>query len=137
MNKPSSFTGPEAAAYQIRRMREKLGMTQQQLADRAKIPQSMIAGIESGRLGNLCFSTLQKLGEALNCEAFVRLIPEKDPDLWLDERSTELARRIIAATSGSTAIELQLPDQKFIEAQLQKTKEDILKNHRSALWLEK
>ena len=88
------------------------------------------------RLPTLAEAGHQKLAEALNCEASVRLVPEKDLDALLDERSTELAREIIAATSGSTAIELQLPDQKFIDSQLQKTKEDILKYYRSALWQE-
>ena len=124
----------EIYAAQLKQTREKLGMTQEQLAGRAGVTQSMIAGIEAGRSNNLCMATIQKLAEALNCNAVIGLIPQKNLDAVLDERSTKLALEIISATSGSTAIELQLPDKAFIDSQLQKTKEDILKHHRSALW---
>ena len=123
----------EIYSSQLKQTREKLGMTQEQLARRAGVTQSMIAEMESGR-SNLCMVTIQKLAEALNCTAMIGLMPQKDPDAILDERSTKLALEIISATSGSTAIELQLPDKGFIDSQLQKTKEDILKYHRSALW---
>ena len=120
----------------LKQMREKLGMTQEQLAKRAGVTQSMIAEIESGKSNNLFIITIQKLAEALNCTAMIGLTPQKNLDAILDERSTKLALEIISATSGSTAIELQLPDKGFIDSQFQKTKEDILKYHRSALWQE-
>ena len=127
----------ETCFAQLKQMRKRLGMTQEQLAEKAKVSQGMVAEIETGRSKNPCISTLQKLAEAMNCNMMIGVFPLKDPDVYLDERSTELARRIIAVTSGSTAIEMQLPDKRFLEAQFQKTKEDILKNHRSLLWIEK
>ncbi|ERL66638.1 helix-turn-helix transcriptional regulator [Schleiferilactobacillus shenzhenensis] len=50
--------------------REKAGLTQQELADRAEVPQSTIARIERGR--NTSIDTLSKIAAALNLPLTVK-----------------------------------------------------------------
>jgi transcriptional regulator with XRE-family HTH domain len=63
---------------QIRTIREALGMTQTQLAERSGLTQSMIAGIETGERDNPSFATVNKLAEGLNCSFVSQLSPKKD-----------------------------------------------------------
>src|SRR3989338_546522 len=119
---------------QVRQLREMLGMTQAQLARRAGMSQSAIAEIEAGKRYDLRLSTIQRLSDGLNGRLFIGLLPESNIQALLDQRSGEIARNIVLATAGSAAIELQLPDQAFVAAQIEKTQKEILKKHRSWLW---
>ena len=119
---------------QVRGVREALGMTQTQLARRSGLAQSVIAEIEAGKRADLCLSTIKRLAAGLNCETLVQIIPEKNVAQLLDEQSTKIAKMIVATSSGSAAIELQLPEQNVIDEQVNQIKRDLLKKHRSALW---
>lgn len=52
-----------ASAAALMKAREAAGLTQQQLADKASVPQSTVARIESG--ANTSFDTLSKIAAAL------------------------------------------------------------------------
>ena len=118
----------------IRTIREALGMTQAQLAERSGMTQSMVAGIETGERNNPSFATINKLAEALNCSFISQLSPKKDIPVFLEEQSDRLARKIVAISSGSSAIELQSPSPKSVEEQILQIKKDLLGKHKSALW---
>jgi predicted DNA-binding mobile mystery protein A len=119
---------------QIRTIREALGMTQVQLAERSGLAQSMIAGIETGERSNPNFATVNKLAEALNCSFISQLSPNQDIPIFLEEQSDRLARKIVAISSGSSAIELQSPSPKAVEQQILEIKKDLLGKHKSSLW---
>ena len=123
-------------ADQIKGIREALGMTQAQLAERCGFSQSYIADIENGRRENLELSTVKKIAEGLRCSALVQIAPDKDINQILDEQSTQVAEKIVAITSGSAALERQLPNKKIIDEEIRATKKDLLEQHRSALWQE-
>ena len=119
---------------QVKQIRLALGMTQQQLATRCGLAQSAIAEIEAGKRESMTLPTIQKLADGLNCQFAPRLIPTKDIDTLREEQSAQLARKIISITSGSSAIELQLPSQAAIQKQIEDLKQDLLTKHESALW---
>ena len=121
-------------ADQIKGIREALGMTQGQLAERCGFSQSYIADIENGRRENLELSSVKKIAEGLRCSALVLIVPDKEINQILDEQSTQVAEKIVAITSGSAALERQLPDKKIIDEEIRATKKDLLEQHRSALW---
>lgn len=124
----------ETIGDQIKTIRRALGMTQAQLAERSGLAQSMIARIEKDEKWNPNFTTINKLAEALNCSFTGQLIPKKDIPIFLEEQSERLARKIVAISSGSFAIESQLPSQQVIEEQILQTKKDLLEKHKWALW---
>ena len=121
---------------QIKKIREALGMTQDQLAQRSNLQQSVIAEIEIGKRRDFCLSTLRKIAEALCCKSVIQMVPQKEISEILNERSEQITRKIVSATSGTTAIEMQLPDQKVVSEQFSEIKKDILKRHKSSLWRE-
>ncbi|MBI3313921.1 MAG: helix-turn-helix domain-containing protein [Candidatus Omnitrophica bacterium] len=119
---------------QVKQMRSVLGMTQQQLAERSGLAQSVIAEIENGNRENLTLPTIQKLAQGLNCRFIPQLIAEKDISVIREERSDYIARKIISISSGSAAIEMQLPTQDAIEKQVETLKQELLEKHGAALW---
>lgn len=123
----------QTLADQVRNMRLALGMTQEQLAERSGLTQSMIAEIENGKRANLSMTTIQKLAQGLNCHFIPQLMPYKDVSQILDEQSTQVAQKLISISSGSAAIEMQLPSQDAITRQIAELKKGLLE-HKSALW---
>lgn len=123
-----------ALGGQIRKIRTALGMTQEQLAERSGLAQSIIAEIEGGKRQNLGLFTIQKLAEGLNCKSLVQIIPEKEISQILDGRSTQVAQKIVSISSGSAAIEMQGPSPKAIQDEIREIKKDLLDKHRSRLW---
>ena len=121
---------------QIRQIREALGMTQQQLAERCQLHQSVIAEIESGKRKDLCLSTVKKLAMGLNCQTLIQIVPQKEIAQILDERSTDIAQKIVGMSSSSAAIEMQRPNQNIVNEQINEIKKDLLEKHKSALWQE-
>ena len=119
---------------QIRQLREALGMTQAQLAERSSMSQSVIAEIESGKRKDLCLSTIQRIAAGLQCNTTFELNLKKDIEKILDERSTELAKKLVSVTTSSSIIELQKPSDECIKREIQKCKKELLKNKRSFLW---
>ena len=119
---------------QVKQIRTALGMTQQQLAERSGLAQSAIAEIEGGKRERMTLPTIQKLALGLNSEFVPQLRPTKDIEALREEQSARVAQKIISMTSGSAAIELQLPSQKTIQRQIQELKEELLTKHESSLW---
>lgn len=54
--------------FDIRKMREKSGMTQEQLAKEANVNRSLLNQLETGKLTNTSTNTLEKIAKALHCE---------------------------------------------------------------------
>lgn len=54
--------------YRVKELREKLGMTQQELADKSGVSRGIIVRLESGLDVATMTSTLIKLADALECE---------------------------------------------------------------------
>ena len=119
---------------QVKQIRLALGMTQQQLAERSGLAQSVIAGIEAGKRESMTLPTIQKLAGGLNCQFAPQLILTKDVETLREEQSAHVAQKIISITSGSAAIEMQLPSQATIQKQTDDLKQDLLTRHSSSLW---
>ncbi len=52
--------------YKIRECREEMGISQEELAKRAKISRTTLSGLESGAIKTTTTDTLLKIAEALN-----------------------------------------------------------------------
>lgn len=117
---------------QIRLIREALGMTQKQLAGKIHTVQSAVAQMENG--SDFQISTLRKIAKALNCELLVSLVPKQEITALLDELSTEKAKKLVSASSGNAAMELQSPEKKYVELEIREMKEQILRKNKKILW---
>lgn len=61
----ATLGGMPVDAKVLKQRRESLGLTQQQVADAAHMPQQAYARIESGKRGNPSFKTVEALSDAL------------------------------------------------------------------------
>lgn len=52
--------------YKIRECREDMGLSQEELAKKAKISRTTLSGLESGAIKTTTTNTLLKIAEALN-----------------------------------------------------------------------
>lgn len=52
----------------IKDIREKAGLTQEALAEKAKVNRSLLNQLENGKLTNTSTNTLRKLADALDCK---------------------------------------------------------------------
>lgn len=52
--------------YKIRECREEMGISQEELAKRAKISRTTLSGLESGAIKTTTTDTLLKIADALN-----------------------------------------------------------------------
>lgn len=54
--------------FDIKTLREKSGMTQEELAKKANVNRSLLNQLETGKLTKTSTNTLEKLAKALNCD---------------------------------------------------------------------
>ena len=119
---------------QIYLLRSALGMTQKQLATRIKWQQGDIAKVENEQKSDVQISTLKKIAGALNCDLVLMMVPKSNIAEYVDMKSDQIARKLVAASSANMAMEIQKPEKDVIQAQIKELKEDIIKRRRSLLW---
>lgn len=119
----------------IRMLRQSLRMTQAQLAARARLPQSHLAVIESGKI-DLKLSTLRRLIAALQGELVVAARFRKAPESIVADRIREIARRKVARVTGTMALEKQEPSTEMTERLIQAEVDRMMNEASSEIWEE-
>lgn len=92
----------------IRAIRETLGMTTRQLAERLGMKQPSLTEMESSEAaGNITIKSLQRAAEALGCRLVYALIPIKPLTETMAERASQLAKQKLAAVAQTMRLEDQ------------------------------
>jgi transcriptional regulator with XRE-family HTH domain len=113
----------------IRILRNRLRMTQAELAKRAHITQPNLAAIESGRVDPQV-STLRRIYQGLWCDLTIEPRLKKPLDEILRGRARTVALKQLKHTMGTMALEDQAPDQDMFRRLLEKRTDDILHSGR-------
>lgn len=113
-------------------MRDRLSMSQRQLAKLAGIAQSTVTRIENEDI-KPNQNTLRKIFSAMGCDLALLPIPYQNLDSFLYEKAKKIAEARINYLESTTALENQKPDKKWREFALQNEIESLLKNP-SELW---
>ena len=117
----------------IKILRQKLDMTQDQLAKRSGIAQSHIAQIEKGKVDPQ-WGTLKRIFDALLCNLMVVPKPRYDLDQYKVELAQKAAEKKMRKLQGTMSLEKQDMDDETKSALLQRTAEDMLRNHPKKIW---
>lgn len=117
----------------IRIIRTYLRMTQVELAARAKVPQSFVAAIESGRKDPRV-STVKRLYEALSCRLPMEPKPDKPIGEILRGRARSVALKRLKQSAGSMALENQAPEADTFRRMLEKQTDEVLADRRNRFW---
>jgi len=117
----------------IRILRNRLRMSQEQLAKRANITQPHLAGIETGKIDPK-ISTLRQIFQGLSCELIIEPRPKKPLDELLRGQARSLALKRLKRTMGTMALEGQAPEEETFRHLLEKRTDEILQDHRERIW---
>ena len=119
----------------IKAIREALGMTTRQFAQRVGVVQSRAVDIEKAELtGSISLDSLTRAANALDCELVYALIPRKPLKDIVDEQARALAKRYIRSTSHSMTLENQTLSHSSEAEQLESLATQIAEASASSLW---
>jgi len=92
----------------IKAIREALGITTAQLGKRIGVSQPRVVAIENAETkGSITLDSLERAAHALDCRLVYALVPRKPLDKLVTERAERLAKRRLASTRHSMALEAQ------------------------------
>lgn len=116
----------------IRLLRNRLRMTQAELAHCAHITQPNLAAIESGKVDPQV-GTLRRIYEGLGCELNLEPLLHKSLEELTRDRARAVALRRLKQTMGTMALEDQAPDEDTFKQLLEKRTDDLLRSPRKRL----
>jgi predicted DNA-binding mobile mystery protein A len=106
MGSVTRYTPP--ARGWIKALREALGMTTTQLADRLNVKQPSVVALEQSEAkGSIELATLRRVAQALDCTLVYALVPNKPLESTVRDRARDFARRRMGPVEHSMALEDQ------------------------------
>ena len=121
----------------IKAIREALGMTTTQLAQRLGVVQSRAVAIEQAEAnGKITLNSLEKAAHAMDCRLVYSLVPRKQLDELVRERAERLARKRMESTRHSMALEAQGVEAADEQEQLKRMIDRMLEKAGSEIWEE-
>lgn len=92
----------------VRALRQALGMTTEQLANKMGIQQSGVTLLEKREIDKkVTLETLERAAKALNCELVYALVPKNSLEKTVDDQALFAAKNILARTTHTMSLELQ------------------------------
>jgi predicted DNA-binding mobile mystery protein A len=129
----SSFARPPRGW--VKAIREALGMTTRQLAQRIGVVQSRAVDIEKAEItGSITLESLERAARALDCELVYALVPRKPLETVIEERATNLAKSRVKAVRHSMALEDQSLDEADEHEQIRQLTKQLAEKSGSKLW---
>ena len=121
----------------IRSIREALGMSANQLAQRVGISRSTVQAMERSEAGKkITLESLEKLARGLGCRVVYAVIPEEGKSFadLVHDRATELARKQLAKVSHTMKLEAQGISSQKEKRQLERLINEYLSGSLRKLW---
>lgn len=119
----------------IKAIRETLGMSIRQLADRTGLSKTGVASIEVlEEKGTVQLDSIRRLAEGLECDLVYALVPKQSLEKTLETQANAKASKIVDRVSSSMDMEAQGISQEERTRQVQELTEEILRNRKRDLW---
>lgn len=118
-----------------RTIREAIGMSQRQLAERMGVSKRSIQSAERNEARRkIQLESLQSLAEGLNCELVYAFVPRESLQASLEQRAEELAGRMVETVSTSMELEEQgVPDDER-QRQIEELASELLTSRPRDFW---
>lgn len=130
---PHAFARPPRGW--IRAIREALGMTTSQLAQRLRIAQPSVVGLEKAEASKaITLESLERVARALDCSLVYALVPRQSLETLVQERAREAAQERLRRISHSMTLEDQRVGEEDERAQLERLARQLIDGPGSALW---
>ncbi|MEQ8955891.1 MAG: mobile mystery protein A [Gammaproteobacteria bacterium] len=121
----------------IRAIRQALGMTTAQLAERTGVSQPRIVEMERAeKTGAITLDTLERVARAMHCRLEYVFLPEQPLQELVEERAQKLANKRIATIGHHMALEAQAVTTKDEAAHIETLTQEIAEHAGSDIWKE-
>lgn len=121
----------------VKAIREALGMTTAQLAQRLRVSQPRAVAIEKAEAaGAITLNSLERAAHALDCRLVYALVPRQSLDAVIEERARLLAEKRLQPTRHTMALESQGVDSSDESEQLKRLARRLIDQAGSDLWKE-
>ena len=121
----------------LKAIREALGMTTTQLAQRLGVVQSRVVAIEQAeRKGSITLNSLEKAAQALDCRLVYALVPGRPLEDMVKKRASLLAKNRLRSASHTMALEAQGVEAADENEQLKRLIRQLIEKSGSILWEE-
>jgi predicted DNA-binding mobile mystery protein A len=122
----------------LRAIRDALGITTRQLAQRMGKVQSAIVDLEKSEAREtVSIAKLREAAAAMGCTLVYALVPNRPIDELLRARAEEMAERQLARASHTMALENQGLDQTALAAERERLIEQLMRGSIARLWDDK
>jgi predicted DNA-binding mobile mystery protein A len=119
----------------IKAIREALGMTTAQLAERVGVSQPRITQLENSEVrDSLTLKTLRQVAEGLNCTLVYALVPNEPLDDVMRNRAHLIADRQLARTDHTMKLENQALKPRELKAESERLVEELIVGDPRRLW---
>jgi predicted DNA-binding mobile mystery protein A len=119
-------------------IREALGMTGEQVAERLEVTKSMVSKYERAELDEtITLATLRRVASALDAELMYAVLPRKSIEELRRERALTAARRRVQSVHESMALEDQAVSAEERERQIAELADELLIERPRTIWDER
>ena len=119
----------------IKAIRESLGMTTAQLAQRIGLSQPRIPQMEKREADDsLTLKSLRHVAEGLNCTLVYALVPNEPLDDMLRDRASQIADRQLARTNHTMKLENQALEPRELKAERERLISELISGDPRRLW---
>jgi predicted DNA-binding mobile mystery protein A len=126
---------PQPKRGWIREVREVLGMSAQQLADRLRVSQPAVAKMEKAEAaGAVTVASLKKAADALGCHFVYAFVPHDSFEALVRTRAREAANNLLGRVEHTMALEAQGGDGVARERRIQELADELVRTLSRDLW---
>lgn len=119
----------------LKTIREALGISLRQLADRSGLSKSGVRSAElSEAEGTVQLDTLQRLAEAMECDVVYALVPRASLYRTIEKQAERLARKLVDRVSESMELERQGISTEERDRQTRELIDDLLRERGRDFW---
>ncbi len=121
----------------IRAVREALGMSSAQLAQRLGVSRPRITALEKSEMDDsITLGTLRRAATAMECTLVYALVPRTSFEDTLQTRAKLVARKLITDVDHSMALEAQNLDLNLLEEEIEKLSQNLIREKPNQIWKE-
>ena len=119
----------------IRAIRDALGMTARQLANRLGVAQQAVARIEKEELaGSVTIKTMRRIAECLDCVFVYGFVPRTSLEETVARQAKNIAAQRLAQASQTMSLENQALSRKENDQALSDLVDELIRTLPSSLW---
>ncbi|WP_213226283.1 mobile mystery protein A [Caballeronia sp. NK8] len=119
----------------LKAIRESLGLTERQQAERLGITGSTLHKSESAEAEErITLGQLRKLAEGLDCELVYALVPRKPLTQVVEDRARSIALQEVSSVAHTMSLEDQRPATDRLRKQVEQRTAELLRGRWSDLW---